>query len=75
MAAGTYVVRNAAAGQPIHLPGTGAAPAYAMAPSAPVGPPSADAQWDQARQAWIRWDGTAWTQHDPNVPGGWRPIS
>ena len=80
MAASTYVVRDSAAGQPIRLPGSGAgaapasaAPAYAAPAS--VGQPSADAQWDPARQAWIRWDGTAWTQHDPNVPGGWRPIS
>ena len=74
MAAGTYVVRSAAAGQPVVLPGSGAPTAYAAAAVAPP-QPSADAQWDPARQAWIRWDGAAWAQHDPNVPGGWRQIS
>lgn len=78
MAAGTYVVRADAAGQPVQLDAP--APAYtasAYPPQAPTtgGQPAADAQWDAARQAWIRWDGTAWTQYDPSVPGGWRPIS
>ena len=77
MVAKTFVVRSAAAGQPVAVPGAGgpAAPmAYAAAAAAPA-QPSADAQWDPARQAWIRWDGAAWAQHDPNVPGGWRQIS
>ena len=75
MAAGTYVIRADAAGQPVQLD----QPAYATGGYEPApayaGPPAGDAQWDPARQAWIRWDGTAWTQHDPTVPGGWRPIS
>ena len=73
MAAKTYVVRSAAAGQPVVLPGSGGA-AQTYAAAAPA-QPSADAQWDPSRQAWIRWDGAAWAQHDPNVPGGWRQIS
>lgn len=74
MAAKTYVVRRAAAGQPVVLPGGGGAAMPAYAAAAPA-QPSADAQWDPSRQAWIRWDGAAWAQHDPNVPGGWRQIS
>lgn len=71
MAAGTYVVRSAAAGQPVVLDGPGAAappPAYATTATPP------DAQWDAARGAWIRWDGSQWVQHDP-ATGSWRPIS
>jgi uncharacterized RDD family membrane protein YckC len=83
MVAGTYVVRADAAGRPVVLPGAGGPmPAYAyqqqqpqpQPPMATGGQPAPDAQWDAGRQAWIRWDGTAWQQHDPNVPGGWRPI-
>jgi hypothetical protein len=75
MAAGTYVVRSSAVGQPVAVGSGGYQPGAAAPTAVAYGAPSADAQWDPARQAWIRWDGTAWTQHDPAVPGGWRPIS
>jgi uncharacterized RDD family membrane protein YckC len=70
MAAGTFVVRSTAAGQPVVV----GAPQYSQPPMA-YGGPAPDAQWDPARQAWIRWDGATWTQYDPTIPGGWRPIS
>ena len=87
MVAGTYVVRADAAGRPVPVAGVSApAPAYGyqqqpqyqQAPAAPATPagggqPSPDAQWDPARNAWIRWDGAAWQQHDPST-GGWRPL-
>jgi uncharacterized RDD family membrane protein YckC len=75
MAAGTYVVSAAAAGQPVAVGGAAPAMGYAQSTVAAPAQPSADAQWDPNRQAWIRWDGNSWSQHDPNVPGGWRPIS
>lgn len=82
MAAGTYVVAASAAGRPVDVGGAGmgagAGYQYQGPPPAQpmgVGQPAPDAQWDPARGAWIRWDGGAWQQHDPNVPGGWRPIS
>ncbi len=79
MAAGTYVVRKEAAGQPIVVGGTAAmappggyaATAYATAPIPQQ--PAADAQWDAARGAWIRWDGTAWVGYDPTT-GGWNQL-
>lgn len=65
MAAGTYVVRAAAAGQPVVLPGAGG-----HGHGYPPPPPVPDARWDAARGAWLRWDGSAWTQLDP-ATGRW----
>lgn len=66
VAAGTFVVRASAVGEPIAV-GARPAPAYGYAPAA------TDAQWDPARGAWIRWDGTAWTRYDQST-ATWRPL-
>lgn len=76
MAADTYVVRTTAAGRPIVVPPAGgqnygyAPPPGYGPPVAPGRPPVPDAQWDAARGAWLRWDGTAWTQLD-TATGRW----
>lgn len=58
--------------------GPPAAPAAPTAPTAPAaagasGPPTPDAQWDPARNTWVRWDGQAWLALDP-ATGAWRPA-
>lgn len=76
MAADTYVVRTTAAGRPIVVPPTGgqsygyAPPPGYGPPPGPGSPPAPDARWDAARGAWLRWDGTAWTQLD-TATGRW----
>jgi len=57
LAAGTYVVRKDAVGQPV--PGPGGAPSPPAAAAAPAGW-YAD-PYGQARVRW--WDGTRWTEH------------
>ena len=59
-AAGTGVVTASSVGRP---------PAQA-AQQAPAG---AEPQWDAARGAWVRWDGTAWVQHD-RASDRWVPL-
>lgn len=77
MAADTYVVRMAAAGQPIALPRAGgygyAAPHGYGPPAGPATPPVPDARWDAARNAWLRWDGSAWSQLDV-ASGRWTVL-
>lgn len=77
MAADTYVVRLAAAGQPVVLPRAGgygypSPPGYGP-PAGPGTPPAPDAQWDAGRGAWLRWDGSAWTQLDA-ATGRWSVL-
>lgn len=74
--AGTYPAAGYPAAGAVATPGSPAAPS-APAPTAPAGPagtpPAPDAQWDPSRNAWVRWDGAAWTVFDP-ATGSWRPI-
>jgi uncharacterized RDD family membrane protein YckC len=58
--------------QPEHQPQAQPVHQTEHQPQAQTAPPG-EPQWDPARQAWIRWDGTAWTQHDPQT-NAWGPI-
>lgn len=76
MAAGTYVVDRRHSG-PVVLGGfydpyqQGQPGAYGA--PVPQAAPATEPQWDAARNAWIRWDGTAWLQHDA-ARNAWGPI-
>lgn len=71
MAAKTFVVRSAAAGAPIQVPGL-TAPPGAEAPSASGAP---GPQWDPARNTYIQWDAaqSRWLQWD-EAARAWSPI-
>lgn len=62
MAAKSFMIDDAYAGQPIVIQGL-TAPAQ-TAYSTPAAAPGGDAQWDAQRNAWIRWDAAqgAWLQ-------------
>lgn len=84
MAAKTFVVRSAAAGRPINVPGLTSAPGMPGAPMPGdvgygVGPPSVPTQapqWDAARGTYIQWDATQqrWLQWDESSRT-WSPIA
>lgn len=82
MAAGTYVVRRAAGGSPIVVPGAvgaGVAPVYTPLGATSGGAATLSAsgpQWDVTRNTYIQWDPaqSAWFQWD-QAAQAWTPIS
>jgi uncharacterized RDD family membrane protein YckC len=79
MVAKTFVVRAAAAGSPVIVPGLTAPPAPTGwgAPSAPVpaSPPTDRPQWDEGRGTYIQWDPAqqSWMQWS-EATRTWSPI-